>query len=122
MTDDSFEYVTTERVASESEIEPLGEGRFVVRTDGGATGTESPNELPPVPSLDPEPVDTDGMQYGLEVTIRSEHGTHHDRAATNDVREGFDALLAAYAEAVAPGHDPERAIETLLAESRFDPR
>lgn len=99
------------------DVRALGENRYIIslESDGDeddAVGSDAPA------SSNSRPESLGDAAYGFEVTIASEHGITRETAASNDVRETFDALVRAYARAVAPDRSPEEVVRTLLAARR----
>lgn len=91
-------------------MEPLGDDRYVVVPDESdpATAQAGAGDGPP------------DAQYAVEVTVRAGETIERRTVASADVREPFAALLAAYADAVAPESPRSRVVDVLVAEAAID--
>lgn len=90
------------------DVRSLGENRYLISLESDEDRSEVP-----VSSDPSEPLGD--AAYGFELTVKGEGGLVRESAASNDVREAFDALIRAYARAIAPDHPPEEVVRTLLS-------
>jgi len=132
-------------VEGREEVEPIGENRYVVSTDGESEGgkgsgssqsdrAESKTEQAPAPeptsppsSPDPgtstgpsTPLAAVGERYAVDVAAKVDGGVADVRIGSDSIVETFEEMLLWYASQVDDSTPPEEVIRILLAESDLD--
>lgn len=133
-------------VERREEVEPIGENRYVVSTDGDeddGDGTEASTDTAPAdshgegrspegparagggsdhvaPAGSPTPLAAVGERYAVDVAARVDGSVADTRIASDSIVETFEDLLLWYAEQVDESTPSEEVIRILLAESALD--
>lgn len=114
--DDDGVLTPEELSRDDDDLRPIGDGRYVVETDGStaARGDERVDDTPRGLADAPE-------AYATQVAFKTPDGVETHAVRSDDLSEAFEATMRWYARQLDPGADPDDVLRTLFAATELDP-
>ena len=114
------------------QVDPIGENRYLVRSDGETAAADPAAGVTTITSdSSPTHLESDHAQsasdladapepHGVEITLKTDGELAHHRATSHDVREVFVDLLTWYAGQLDDEMSPSEALQVMLTASDLE--